>query len=272
MLSTRPAPQNGEVFVTTPDRPRSGTLWESIRDTLSGEINAGQYRAGEKLPTEAELSRRFGVNRHTVRRALEALQEQGRIHVRRGAGSFVTQGRFDYAIGRKTRLTRNLGELGLTAGRRVLRAETVSADRRQAAMLQIAKGAPVFTTESVGEADGVAIIYARSAFPAERLPGIEAAYRAEDGGITRALARAGVQDYVRRWTRMVAERPGALIARHLGMMEAHPLLLAESLNEDLDGRPVEYGLTWFCSDRVQLVVEGSGHGPGNAQMGDGDDG
>lgn len=244
--------------MTTPERPRAPTLWETIHATLSDEINAGQYRAGDKLPTEAELSRRFGVNRHTVRRALEALQEAGRIHVRRGAGSFVTQGRFDYPIGPHTRLSRNLGELGLTAGRRVLRTETVAADRRQAGMLDLAEGAPVFLAESVAEADGVPIIYGRTSFPAERLPGIEAAFRAEDGGISRALARLGVGDYVRIWTRLTAERPGALIARHLGMAETNPVLLAESLNADPAGRPVEYGLSWFCSERVQLVVEGQG--------------
>jgi len=242
--------------MTLPRRPQARTLWEGIRDTLIDEIGSGQYPTGAKLPTEAELSKRFGVNRHTVRRALEALQEDGRIHVRRGAGSFVTQGRFDYPIGPHTRLSRNLGELGMTAGRRVLRSETVAADRRQAELLEVEEGAPVFLVESVGEADGVPIIYSRTSFPAGRLEGIAEALAAEDGQITRALARVGVGDYVRRWTRLTAERPGSLIARHLGMAESHPVLLAESLNEDTAGRPVEFGLSWFCSDRVQLVVDG----------------
>ncbi|NVK60473.1 MAG: GntR family transcriptional regulator, partial [Rhodobacteraceae bacterium] len=43
-------------------------IWKSIAEELEGEIGRGLYRAGDKLPTEAELSSRFGVNRHTARR------------------------------------------------------------------------------------------------------------------------------------------------------------------------------------------------------------
>jgi len=230
------------------------TLWERIHETLVGEIAGGLYPPGAKLPTEAELSRRFGVNRHTVRRALEALREEGRIHVRRGSGAFVTQGRFDYPIGPHTRLSRNLSELGMSPGRRILRLETVAAEPREARHLDIAPGAAVVVQESVAEADGVPIIYGRSAFPTDRLPGIAAALEAGQG-VSAALARAGAPEYARRWTRIVAERPGAILARHLQMPETHPVLHAESLNVDPAGRPVEHGRAWFCSDRVQLVVE-----------------
>ena len=50
-------------------------LWTAIRDTLLKEIAQGHYAPGARLPTEAHLSERFGVNRHTVRRALAQLAE-----------------------------------------------------------------------------------------------------------------------------------------------------------------------------------------------------
>ena len=240
----------------TPESRPARTLWERIRDTVAGEIDAGQYPPGAKLPTEAALSQRFGVNRHTVRRALEALELDGRIHVRRGSGSFVTQGRFDYPISPTTRLSRNLAELGLTPGRRHLRLETLPAGPREARSLAIAEGAPVVVNETVGEADGVPIVYGHHYYPAERLPGIAEAL-AEEGGVTAALARVGHGNYRRTWTRLLAERPGALIARHLRMTETHPVLFAESLNVDAEGVPIQLGHAWFCSDRVQLFVEGT---------------
>ena len=69
--------------------PAAPTLWQGIHDTLAGEIGGGRYAPGAKLPTEAELARRFGVNRHTVRRALAALAEACRSRVRRGPGGLV---------------------------------------------------------------------------------------------------------------------------------------------------------------------------------------
>lgn len=238
--------------------PRSGsrTLWQRIRDTLVQEIGEGRYPPGTKLPTEAAMSQRFAVNRHTVRRALEALREEGRIHVRRGSGAYVTQGRFDYAIGPRTRLSQNLADQGVASTRTLLRLETVPANPREAENLAIQVGAPVVVNEAVSEADGIPFTYSRGIFPSERLPNLME-WLAEETSITRALARAGVTDYHRRWTRLIAERPGAIIARHLKMPETHPVLYAQGLNADTAGVPVEYGQTWFCSDRVQLVVDRS---------------
>ena len=41
------------------------------------------------------------------------------------------------------------------------------------------------------------------------------------------------------------------------MPETSPVLRSESLDADAGGRPVEYGISWFCSERVQLVVDRS---------------
>ena len=65
-------------------------IWQSIAQSLQSEIAQGHYAAGDKLPTEAELALRFGVNRHTVRHALADLAQGGLVHARRGAGVFVT--------------------------------------------------------------------------------------------------------------------------------------------------------------------------------------
>lgn len=232
------------------------TLWRTIHDTLADEIGDGRYAPGAKLPTEAELARRFGVNRHTVRRALAVLVEAGRIHVRRGAGAFVTQTRLDYAIGPRTRFSQNLTAAGHTPERHLLRIETVTADATERRHLQLPKGGQVHVTESVSHADGVPVTYSRTAFPATRLSDLPQALR-EEPSITAALARCGIADYQRLWTRLTAERPGVMIARHLHMPETSPVLRSESLDADAGDHPVGYGTAWFCSARVQLVVDRS---------------
>jgi GntR family phosphonate transport system transcriptional regulator len=239
--------------MTSPPAP---TLWQAIHDTLAGEIGAGRYAPGAKLPTEAELARRFSVNRHTVRRAMAALTDAGRIHVRRGAGAFVTQTRLDYAIGPRTRFSQNLSAAGHTPQRNLLRIETVAADTTERRHLRLSEGGQVHVTESISHADDVPVTYSRMAFPAARLPDLPGALR-DQASITAALARCGIADYQRLWTRLTAERPGAMIARHLWMAETSPVLRSESLDADAEGNPIGYGTSWFCSERVQLVVDGS---------------
>ena len=55
---------------------RSGVaLWRQIQDWLEYRIKEGELKPGSRLPTEQELAAQFGVNRHTVRRALSLLTE-----------------------------------------------------------------------------------------------------------------------------------------------------------------------------------------------------
>lgn len=62
----------------------------SIAEKLVGDIMSGRYTKTGKLPSEAELSRAFGVSRMTLRAALEELRRQRLIEKRNGVGSFLT--------------------------------------------------------------------------------------------------------------------------------------------------------------------------------------
>ncbi len=50
---------------------------QEIADILRERIRGGELKAGDRLPTQAELAEEFGVERGTVRQALRALQEDG---------------------------------------------------------------------------------------------------------------------------------------------------------------------------------------------------
>ena len=60
----------------------------SLRDALARDLRADRWQPGERLPTERELGLRHGLARNTVRRALDALEEEGLIHRHVGRGTF----------------------------------------------------------------------------------------------------------------------------------------------------------------------------------------
>ena len=64
-----------------------------IADALSSEIQGGRYKVGDLLPSEPELSLRFGVSRHTVRAALRSLHELGLVASQKGVGTHVQETR-----------------------------------------------------------------------------------------------------------------------------------------------------------------------------------
>ena len=60
-----------------------------VCDSIKNNIVSGQWAVNQKIPSEAELSQLYGVNRSTVRTALQKLSVLGFIDTRVGEGSFV---------------------------------------------------------------------------------------------------------------------------------------------------------------------------------------
>ncbi|MFE4971868.1 GntR family transcriptional regulator [Kitasatospora sp. NPDC056651] len=63
--------------------------YQRIAEALKTAIDAGRYRAGDRLPGENDLMDEYGVARMTARQALGVLQSEGIAEARRGAGVFV---------------------------------------------------------------------------------------------------------------------------------------------------------------------------------------
>src|SRR4051812_10042957 len=63
--------------------------YEQIAERLAADIRSGLLAPGERLPSERELARQLEVSRASVREAIGALQVQGVVETRPGAGTFV---------------------------------------------------------------------------------------------------------------------------------------------------------------------------------------
>lgn len=219
---------------------------------MASDINEGRYTPGDKLPTEAALARRFGVNRHTIRRALGDLAKTGAVYSRRGSGVFVQKAQTEYPLGRRVSFTQNLRAAGRLPSRQILLIETRNADARESEVLGLDPGETVHSYDGLSFADNQPIAVFRSVFPGRFLPGLsDAILRYES--ITLALRDQGVKDFAREWTHVSAHAASATQALHLRLSVGAPLIQTLSLNTDPDGHPIEYGCTWFSGDAVTLT-------------------
>ena len=80
MLYNQAVPQLAAVL------PKYRQIYETLKDSIAG----GQYRTGQRLPSESELVKTFSASRLTVNRALRELQLAGQIERRVGSGSYVS--------------------------------------------------------------------------------------------------------------------------------------------------------------------------------------
>ncbi|MEM7521029.1 MAG: phosphonate metabolism transcriptional regulator PhnF [Pseudomonadota bacterium] len=228
-------------------------IWLSIANAIRSDIADGRYAPGDRLPTEAALATRFGVNRHTVRHALSKLINENIVRTRRGSGAFVTAKPTDYPIGRRVRFHENLRAAGRQPEKRVLHIEQRGATCGEAAALKVEAGSLLCTYHGLSLADGQPIAVFESLFPLCRLAGIDRIF-AQTPSVTEALQRCGVSDFSRVSTRLTATRATATQALHLHVQEGDPLLKSTGLNADAEGTPVEFGRTFFVGDRVTLTL------------------
>jgi GntR family phosphonate transport system transcriptional regulator len=230
------------------------TLWRRIADDLERSIAAGEFVPGEQLPGETEIAARFGVNRHTVRRALADLAARGLVRAARGSGTFVEGGRLAYPISPRTRFSEIVGTAGREAGGRLVASRHEAADRAIAKRLDVQKGTPVIRLDFVRDASGVPLCAGTTWLPAARVPHAAKTYAAT-GSITRTLAAAGIRDYRRHSTRVAAAIADAIDAARLDLAPGRPLLVVESVDVTPDGRPITTSTARFAADRVELMVE-----------------
>lgn len=239
---------------TQPRVRHAGAVWRVIMQTLETEILDGVWEVGARLPTESVLAERFRVNRHTVRRALLELGRHGKVRSEQGRGCFVAEPSLDYMVGPRTRMTDWIRAHKKSPSGRVLDLAEVPADSAAAGHLGLRMGAPVVRLRRLIMADGVPVSLTCHHFSSVRLPGMLAALRVETT-VTAALAACGVPDYLRLSTRVTARMPLASEADLLRIPRARPILVAENVNVDPSGKPLEFGLSRYPTPRVRMVFE-----------------
>lgn len=232
-------------------------VWRQIETILRAAIAERRFMPGERLPTEQDFAHHFRVHRHTFRRAIAPLVEDGLVDVRQGQGMTVREEVLDYPIRRRTRFSEILSAQHLNPANELLRADEAPADHDVAEALGMPTGEAVIRIEMLRRSDGVPMSVSTDHYPAARFAGL-AETVAETGSVTTALARHGVPDY-RRLRSGVHARLATREETRLLRQPAHlPVLCVDSLNVDEAGRPVQFTRARFSGARVQIVVEPEG--------------
>jgi len=109
------------------DRNSFVPLYYQLQEALKQQIESGVWKAGDALPSEPDLARRFRVSRVVVRQALAILEDDRQIVRIRGRGTFVAQPKLDYRAGGLSRLL--VTQRGPDVAVQVLDKRTVKVER-----------------------------------------------------------------------------------------------------------------------------------------------
>jgi GntR family transcriptional regulator len=240
------------------DRTSPVPYYEQLFDILKGRIVSGDFPVDERLPSELELSRDFGLARATVRQTMSKLESDGfaRRVARRGVFATVPSPSSGWIV----QDTEGFLESQIQHGRTGI--ETIVLDAgfqvpplHVSEALGLASDEKVFTLDRARSLDGRPALFSTNWFPDGSGGVIAAAADVLDGtgSANSALRQAG---YVIHGARRVihATRAPKEVAQHLGVEPGEPVLRIRSLSWDQSDRLFDYYQTWVLTDTVPLEV------------------
>jgi GntR family transcriptional regulator len=229
-------------------------LYQQIKDAIRLQIEAGDWRPGQQIPSEPELSEGLGVARGTVRNAITELVHEGWLERRQGDGTYVTRRSLEQRLMGFYSFAREARERGQELTSRVLEWTTVRCSEGLARRLEQPAGEPVLHVTRLRLLEGEPVVLESCLIPAA----VAAPLREEDftqGALYDALEeRCGVRILLAEES-FSAITLGAYEAELLQVPPGAPALSVERVAYAPGRHPVELRLGTLRGDRCRFRIE-----------------
>lgn len=235
--------------------PRPGVpLHEQITAWIRAGIDAGEWPADARLPSENELRDLFGVSRVTVRRALQTLEADGLIYRRHGLGSFVCARQAAQSLVRLTDFAQDTTRAGMEPSSVVLHRANEQCPSSVAERLGMVPGATVLRIDRLRLGDGEPIAIDRTWVPpyyAQLLEGHDLVNET----LYQVLEREhGIPVLGGRY-RITAGVADPRTAASLGVQPGDPLLVLDRTTRTIGERAIYFQRRSYRADRMAYELE-----------------
>lgn len=229
-------------------------IYLQIAEGLLDRIEFGELSPGDRLTPEREWSEMLGVNRLTLRRALDMLESQGLIIRRQGDGTYVAKPKIERLADHLFPFTLGMQRRGYTPSAKVLTFDQRPAAAAVAKELNLPVSAPVYYLHRLRLINREPVLLDRLTLPLHRLPELDQFDLAErslyevletEYGISVSSARQSLEPVVA--TEYEAEV--------LGIKLGAPLMLEHRLAFDQNDQPIEHGRDLYRGDRFRFITE-----------------
>jgi len=243
--------------------PRHAQISKWLRD----QIETGEFKPDEKLPSENELAKKFDVSRVTIRRALQSLENEEIIYRCQGLGSFVSDERAPHSLVQLTDFNEDMAKAGLEASSIVKNISTVTAPEWLLDILEIEKETKVMKIDRQRLGDGDPI-----AFDSTWLPILYGQLLDEKSLKDYTIYKQLEENYdipiVRGCYKISAAVADKQLSEDLNTKENAPLLVIDRVSYTIGGKPVYYQKRFYRSDKVlyEMTLERDQNDPSSSDM------
>ena len=233
------------------DRESAVPLYVQLEEILRAKIAGGEWKPNQRIPSENELNRLYGLSRMTARGVLTKLVGEGIVFRVPGKGTFLTARKFEAVSPAYRGVREQLEAAGYKTTTEVLGSGVEEASVRVRERLDLPDGAQVHAIHRLRSVQGEPISLHHSYVPATLAPDLDK----HDAGNEQLCVI--LEKHYGLAMRHVAEHLEATAARTdeadlLRMRRGQPVLLLQDVISDDSGAPFEYSTIVFRGDKIRL--------------------
>ncbi len=232
-------------------RPNGLPAYRRIQVSLRRQIESGDLRTGDAVPSERDLAKIHQVSLMTARHALASLEREGVVERRRGIGTFVSAPKIHF--NKLMSYTEQMACRSMAASSRVLFAKIIDNEQEATARLSLPPKSSVLKVERLRHAGGEAFALETCYLSAAEFSGLLSAPLQRDSlfGILERDYKV-VIGYADEEVDATAADPRT--ADLLGMPRREPVLRIRQVIFSTTGKKIMYVLGFYRSDRHNLVI------------------
>jgi GntR family transcriptional regulator len=233
------------------ERASALPLYAQVKQRLQREIEA-EMKAGDALPTEGDLERRFGVSRITIRRALDELVSEGVIVRQQGRGTFVRQPRIAQELPQLISWSEQMRALGYEPGSIHSEVELVEPSSELRSALAMLPGEMLVLVRRLRSTNGEPVCIMSNYLPEKLVPGLDREGLLGDS-LYATLAAHGIVP-VSAEDRVEARPASEWEAGMLGVPAWSPLLQVTRVTFDAAGKPLYMSVVANRGDKYTYTI------------------
>lgn len=227
--------------------------YQQIANNIQDRIESGELQDGDRLQSERELSNQLGVNRLTVRRAFNVLENRGLVDRRQGGGTYVAAQPIERPASHLVPFTIAMQSLGVKPGARLIAFDKVAADQSLSELLQIPIQSPLYHIFRVRLADNEPAVIEQFFTSCQLFPNFDTHDHEARSGYEIMETEYGIS-VIRAEQSLEPVAATPYEAELLGMSPGMPLMLERRLAFDKNNQPIEYGKDLFRGDMFKFVT------------------
>ncbi|MGM0215154.1 phosphonate metabolism transcriptional regulator PhnF [Enterococcus sp. AZ109] len=227
-------------------------VYIQIHDQLKDEIEKGVWKIGDRLPSERELSVKFGVSRMTLRQAIQTLADEGILERKIGSGTYVANEKVQEKMSGTTSFTDIMESQNRKPSSKTISFFYSPASSSEAENLGLAKGDQILRMERIRYADNIPICFEVASIPAKIVKGFSKEEITDS--FYHTLKQKGME--IGRANQTVsAILASEQIAEYLEVKRGDAVLRLRQISYLADGRPFEYVRTQYVGNRFEFYLE-----------------